>query len=333
MPISPSTLVFAATVAPLDYTVTSTTVRDKDNIVSWTHSSSAMVGGRGSMTVTSTGFPLMVSSLRIWPAMALATHPSSFSIGGSTSVNGPFTEIYSTTNAQYTSNTWTQFDRMTQASQFSSYTITVNGAQSYPIYLNEIHFLVCNRPVPTTFSYPEASYSLYRYYQQVNILPTTPGLTSCTVSPLLPEGLTLDASTCAISGVATAVTPQTTYTVTSNGEYTCTATLTITTMDCASLYKIVRTYLFNPQMESFRIRDSSNDQVIYEVNTGHNHPATEEWTHLLCITQDHFDLTLYHTSSNWVQNSYISIYYLISQSEEEMILKARYDSIQGNDAN
>ena len=137
----------------------------------------------------------------------------------------------------------------------------------------------------------------------------------------------------AISGVATALTPQTTYTLTSNDQYTSTATLTITTIHCASLYKIVRTYLFNPQMDSFPIRHSSNDQVIYEVNTGHNHPDTEEWTHLLCITQHRFDLTLYHTSSNWVQYSYMSIHYLISQSEEEMILKARYDSIQGNHAN
>ena len=248
-------------------------------------------------------------------------------------MNEPFTIIDSTTNAQYTSNTSTHFHRITQTTQFSSYRITVNGAQSDPIYLNEIHFLVCNQPIPTTFIYPQASYSLYRYYQQVDILPTTPGITSCTLYPLLPEGLHLDASTCAISGVATALTPHTTYTLTSKDESTSTATLTITTIHCASLYKILRTYLFNPQIESFRIRHSSNDQLIFEVNTGHNHPATEEWTHLLSITQHPFDVALYHTSSNWVQNSSISIYYLISQSEEEMILKARYDSIQGNDAN
>ena len=265
--------------------------------------------------------------------MALTSHPSSFSIGGSTSMNGPFTIIDSTTNAQSTSNTYTHFHRITQTTQFSSYRITINAAQNDPIYLNEIHLLVCNRPLPTTFSYLEDSYSLYRYYQQVDILTTTPRITSSTVSPLLPQGIDLDASTCAISGVATTLTPKTTYTLTSNDQYTSTATLTITTIHCASLYKIVRTYLFNPQMESFPIRDSSNDQVIYEVNTGHNHPATEEWTHLLCITQDRFDVALYHTSSYWVQYSYMSIDYLISQSEEEMILKARYDSIQGNDAN
>ena len=55
--------VSAATVAPLDSIVTSTTVRD--NSVSWTHSSSTMVGGPGTMTFTNTGFPRMVSSLRI----------------------------------------------------------------------------------------------------------------------------------------------------------------------------------------------------------------------------------------------------------------------------
>ena len=97
----------------------------------------------------------MVSSLRIWPVMALTSHPSSFSLGGSTSATGTFTEIDSTTNAQYTSNQWTQFDRMTLADPFSSYKLPINGAQSYPIYLNEIQFLDCNRVVLTTFSYPE----------------------------------------------------------------------------------------------------------------------------------------------------------------------------------
>lgn len=80
-------------VAPPDYTVTSTTVRDKDNVINWTRGSSAMVGGPGVLTFTSTGFPLMISSLRIWPDTHTANHPSSFSLGGSTSATGTFTEI------------------------------------------------------------------------------------------------------------------------------------------------------------------------------------------------------------------------------------------------
>ena len=89
---------------------------------------------------------------------------------------------------------------ISQTSPYSVFKVTLQTAQNTPIYLNEIQFLVCNRPVPTTFSYPEASYTLYRGFQSVSIAPTTYGFTSCTSNPPLPAGMNLDATTCAITG-------------------------------------------------------------------------------------------------------------------------------------
>ena len=183
--------------------------------------------------------------------------------------------------------------------------MTLRAAQNTPIYLNEIQFLVCNRPVPTTFSYPETSYTLYRSFQSVSIAPTTYGFTSCTSNPPLPAGMNLDATTCAITGAPTVVSPQTAYTITAAGQYPATGTISLSVIDCASsLYKIVRTYKTSPQNESFRIRDSSNDAVILEVNNGHSHSANTDWEYFMCTDKERFDVALYYSSNIWASGSY-----------------------------
>ena len=262
----------------MDFTVTSTGINNNGNSISWTRNSYFTTPSiPGTLTFTSKrAIVPAISSFRIWPFSNPSSHPTSFMLEGANSATGTFLELYSTTTARHTTSKWTQFDRAVPANRFSVYRMTLRASQSTPIYLNEIQFLVCNRPVPTTFSYSETSLTLYRSFQSVSIAPTTYGFTSCTSNPPLPAGMNLDATTCAITGAPTVASPQTTYTITAAGQYPATGTISLSVIDCASsLYKIVRTYKSGPQNESFRIRDSSNDAVIYEVNNGHSHSANQ----------------------------------------------------------
>jgi len=322
----------------MDFTVTSTGINNNGNSISWTRNSYSTTSSiPGTLTYTSKcAIVPAISSIRIWPYSNPSSHPTSFAVEGANSATGTFLELYSTTTARHTASTWTQFDRAVPANRFSVYRVTLRAAQNTPIYLNEIQFLVCNRPVPTTFSYSEISFTLYRSFQSVSIAPTTYGFTSCTSNPPLPAGMNLDATTCAITGTPTVASPQTTYTITAAGQYPATGTISLSVIDCASsLYKIVRTYKSGPQNESFRVRDSSNDAVIYEVNRGHSHPANTDWEYYMCTDKERFDVALYSSSNYWASGSYIYFYYMISATdgEAEMILKARFDNNQGNEAN
>ncbi len=71
-----------------------------------------------------------------------------------------------------------------------------------------------------TLSYPQSRYVFFQGAAVSEITPTaTETISTCTVSPTLPAGLSLSAGTCAISGTPTSVQPEKVYAVstTSNG--------------------------------------------------------------------------------------------------------------------
>ena len=189
-------------VAPLTFSATGTSMTSVSYSVSWTRNSYAQTSNvPGVLTLTASGNKrARVSSVRVWPYTHPSNHPSSFTVEASNSATGAFTTIFSATSSTYLASKWSQFDMIGQTSPYSVFKVTLQTAQNTPIYLNEIQFLVCNRPVPTTFSYSETSFTLYRSFQSVSIAPTTYGFTSCTSNPPLPAGMNLDATTCAITG-------------------------------------------------------------------------------------------------------------------------------------
>ena len=106
------------------------------------------------------------------------------------------------------------------------------------------------------------------------------------------------------------------------------ATIRLAFMECAgAYYKIVRTYKTSPQTEYFRIRDSSNDNIVYKIQSGHSHTARQDWIHYICITVDRFDVIFDSTTTYWVTDSYFYMYAVLPDGEEEMVLKGRYDSL------
>ncbi|MCB1156513.1 MAG: putative Ig domain-containing protein [Leptospiraceae bacterium] len=80
-----------------------------------------------------------------------------------------------------------------------------------------------------TLDFPISSYT-YDTSQTISIRPTTTGtISSCSASPSLPSGLTLDTTSCAISGTATTTQSSTSYTLTaSNSTYSVSKTINLT---------------------------------------------------------------------------------------------------------
>ena len=96
--------------------------------------------------------------------------------------------------------------------------------------------IVVNDVAPSSVAYSQSTYTLTKGTAMTTITPTSSGgtVTSWSVSPSLPAGLSLDSSTGSISGTPTAVTSSATYTVTaSNTGGSDSTTLTITVNDVA----------------------------------------------------------------------------------------------------
>ena len=109
----------------------------------------------------------------------------------------------------------------------ASYTITASNTGGSDTTTVTI---VVNDVAPSSISYSPNSFTLTKGTAMTAVTPSTSGgpVTSWSVSPSLPAGLSLDTSTGEISGTPTAITSSASYTITaSNTGGSDTATVTI----------------------------------------------------------------------------------------------------------
>ena len=321
-------------VVPFDPVVTGT-VTDPGDAFNWKTNYYAYTSTPGAyFAVDYTAVPNLpiVNGVRMWASSYSSYLPVEFSVGISDSPSGPFNTIYATDDALYEWQTWTQFRRTDAAPRLPYYRVTVQRSLESSMYIFGVQFLVCNYPPVTSIPYTQTKTSFFRNYEEVVIKPDMFGFTGCSINPALPAGLTLNTVDCSVSGMPTEARAQQVYTVTSTvGTVTATGTFTLTVEDCAgSLYMLTRTYKYGTAAEYFRIYDSSNMNILFDLPANHGHPANVVWNQYLCITVDRFDVALYSTSNSWRTNSYLYIYYLLPNNEQEMVLKMRYDADQNN---
>ncbi|MCB1193750.1 MAG: putative Ig domain-containing protein [Leptospiraceae bacterium] len=116
----------------------------------------------------------------------------------------------------------------------TEYTITASNPTTGIITTTKI-MITINMKAPSTLSYTTASPTFTYNVPIVANTPTFTGtLTSCVSSPALPTGLSLDNTTCAISGTPTQIQTASSYTITASNPYgSTTFVLTITVNDAA----------------------------------------------------------------------------------------------------
>ena len=304
-----------------------------ESALDWTRSEYANTFTNSYMTISfdSSSLPA-VNGFRQWPHTDTGNAMRGFDMASASQISGPFRSIFVTTNNRFTSSQWMQWNMIGTAPvrKYMKLTRDPSLTSNYRIYA--FQWLVCNVPAPATIDYPQGPFSYYKDREEVNIKPASYGYSGCSINPQLPAGLSIDADTCIISGYSTVTSPQTTYTVTSNMNPTIvTSTVTITVNECTgTMYKVLRQYGRFPDGEWFRFRDTSNDDILLEVPPDHGHEASSVHTYYLCITMDRFDLTVYCNSKYWYMGSYVYVYYMLPNGEEEMIGKNRYDANQSN---
>ena len=107
-------------------------------------------------------------------------------------------------------------------------------------------------------------YSFYSKYQQVVVSPIVDEFTNCTIIPSLPEGLSIDSTTCIVSGKVNTAMSSTSYLVTSTmmGK-TFTGSFQLRIDECLGTYvEIRRDYKANAADEMYSLIDTLTNQVI-----------------------------------------------------------------------
>lgn len=165
----------------------------------------------------------------------LAPQTLSFSFGGSTTINSNTNVNYTLTvtggvsscsvnptlSAGLTLNTTNCSITGTPTSTTSATAYTITATNQYGSG-NVTVTIATTLIAPTAFSFPytPGATTVYTIGTPVNVSPAITGvITNCVASPALPTGLSINATTCTISGTPSAAKVATAYTITASNAY------------------------------------------------------------------------------------------------------------------
>ncbi|KAK8820269.1 hypothetical protein WA577_006335 [Blastocystis sp. JDR] len=279
-----------------------------------------------------TGSRAHINGLRVWPYTSYSSAPGTFTWQGAMSSSSSYSNVISISGATYESSIYQTFYGYFNAKPYQSYRLTVTAAAaSTTMYAYEVQPVTCHDLLPSGLEFSPNSYSIYANYEEVTIRPVVNEFTGCTVNPTLPAGLTMNPSTCTISGKPTVSISSTTFTVSSTmagQQYQ--GTFTLQVLSCSgTLLKVLRTYKTNGYYESFNIKEKASQQILLNMAYNSGQPNSEDRTYIICATGSIYVVTLGSSINYWQSASFLYVNAVLSGDEYETIARLRYDSYQG----
>lgn len=300
--------------------------------------------GKGSLaSIQSTGLPAtitfnfqgpkpMINGVRVWPSGSPTSAPSTFSFEGTmgSTSTAEWSPIVSVQDVTYTSSTYKPFFSYFSSKQYNSYRAIITSSSLTYVYIYEMQPVVCNIPTPTSIQFEQPNYSFYALYEDVDIRPTVSEWQNCQITPQLPEGLTMDSS-CHITGRVVTAQSQVQYQVTSqiNGQ-TYQGNFYLQIMSCSgTVVTVLRTYKTSAFNEAFTIKDASTQEVALAVETNSGQINSMNWQRILCLTGSRYTVTISSNLNYWQANSFLYVNAMLSGTEYETLLRAKYDAYLG----
>ena len=281
------------------------------------------------VTYTFEGAKPFINAIRVWPYSSPTSTPSTFTWQGSNN-NQDWTNVISVSGASYESSTYQIFEGYFYSSIFNYYRAHIVSSSYSYVYVYEMQPLICTTTTPTSITFTPNTYTVWAKYEEVYIKPDISEFTSCTAQNL-PEGLSIDSTTCVISGFVSNAVSSVSVTVSSVIlESTYTGSFTLTAQECSgTMLSVLRTYQSSAYYESFDITDSSTQEVVMSVAYNSGQENNVDWTNVACATGTKYTVSVATTLTYWQSASFLYVRAILSGDEMETILRIRYDSNVG----
>ena len=280
------------------------------------------------LTVTyALGGPRMhVNGVRVWPFSTSYYPPVVFTLSGGMNASSSFTDVVSVTRASYISNKYKTIYGRVNAKPFQLYNLMIYSHLS----AYEVQPVTCNQQLPTTVVFNPSSYTVHLNYERVSIRPENPLVADCAISPSLPTGLTLDATTCTISGIATVTMPSTVFTMTSEVGGIIEGTFTLEVVVCSGMWvRLYRVYKSNAANEWFSVKDMATGDVVMGVAANAGQMDNTDGSESRCLTGSRYEISVGSSDPSWPDGSYLYMYAMLSNSDWNQIARIYYDSLSG----
>ena len=319
---------------PYAVTLTSSGGNNAANIFNWGKQDYFSAGSSAlpaTVTYELSGPRAHVNALRVWPYTYATQSPSAFTLSGAMSSSSTYSTVISIAQTSYTSNVYKMFYGRVNAKPYQSYRLTISASSTTIAYGVEVQPVTCAELMPTAITFEPSSYSMYTYFEEADIHPSIMEFNNCAVSPALPEGMSMNPTTCTITGKPRVGLASTTFTVTSTmGSVSITGTFTLQVTDCAgTLVTALRTYKSSATAESFSIKDMTTQQVVLSVALNSGQVSNQDWSAVLCLTSPKYEIDVGSSNNFWMEKSRLYVNAMLTVDEYETIVRMRYDAYLG----
>ena len=273
-----------------------------------------------------------LSGLRIWPSTSTYNAPHTLTWSGK-STGSEYSTVISASNIAFVDGESKFLYGYFSSNLFKDYRLQVLQGYAASVALYEVHPLVCSIGVPTSIDFSPASYSFNAIYDSVSIAPVVSEFTGCSIQPALPQGLTLDETTCTVTGSYASALPATTFTMSSvRGEQTFTGTFSLEFVACNDkMVMLRRVYGYNAGREFYSIENASGE-TMYSIQPLTTQENDKEFKTYICLPEGEYTVTMGGLNTYWEDNSYLYVHAMIDANEYEMLTRTRYDSLEALEA-
>ena len=286
---------------------------------------SAEAGQDVTITFTYANLFAEVNGLEIYSGNYYTSSPSSFVLYG---VRGEEMDILLRADNQvYDSYTTFVKTAPFTIKNYNTFKLKMTASGSSQYTLPEVRLMVCNLATPTQMYYTPNSFVVYAQFESVNPTLNSVGFSTCSVSPPLPQGVTLNSESCEIYGTPQVAFEETEFTITSESGIGYTATLRIKSVVCQqNMIQLKRTYKSSASRESYSITNEAGVVVLEELANSGQTSYSVKYLYL-CLPDGRYKLTLDVDSVvYWYSESYLELFKVVQYNEYEQILRSRYDN-------
>ena len=267
-----------------------------------------------------------INSVRKWSIFPLSASLETFVWQGSYDSKA-WNDVISAAGTVYNSHSSKQYFGYDTSALYKHYRMNIIGRKGESeVYPSEFQPLICSSSVPSSISFTPNSYKFLARYQEVHVRPDITQFTSCTAHNL-PEGLTMDFTTCEIHGFANSAISDVPVTVMSvmNGQ-TYSGSFTLNIEECqGTVLNVLRVYGRNSEFETFEIKEVSSQLTVMAVEYNSGQIDNQEWSHTICVTGSKYEVTVGCILNWWGPDSVLYIRAVLSDNQMETILRLKYN--------
>lgn len=258
-------------------------------------------------------------------------HPSSFTLyGGKKGSSTADERLLSKEDLEYSSNDENQFDLVTNENNYQLFRMSITKTQASSLRFNEMALLTCRYAMPDKMELTYEEVLATSRVTSVKVGPVYDGFNTCTVRPTLPTGLSLDSSTCTVSGIPT-TTVDDTFTITASKPFNTEASFKLTVTECEkTIIEVERIYgSIGYSYETHSLYNVKTGLTVETVWQNSNQKASTTVKNRYCVESGLYELTLDQISTNqWAVDSYIKIN-TVYEDETVTIVNWKYDLASG----